>query len=86
MNSTYSVAWIDCMSKGRQLGRSLVVLGEHANIKDLLKDNAKKPYDIGRKRKFITPFFFRGLYLIASLFVYLTLSIFGREDLQRVRK
>lgn len=58
MNSTYSVAWIDCMSKGRQLGRSLVILGEHANIKDLLKDNVKKPYDIGKKRKFITPFNF----------------------------
>lgn len=28
--STYSVAWIDCLSKGRQLGRSLLMLGEHS--------------------------------------------------------
>jgi FAD/FMN-containing dehydrogenase len=29
-NSTYSVAWIDCLSKGSQLGRSLLMLGDHS--------------------------------------------------------
>ena len=29
-DSTYSVAWIDCLAKGAALGRGLVMLGEHA--------------------------------------------------------
>lgn len=28
--STYSVAWIDCLAKGAQMGRSLLMLGEHS--------------------------------------------------------
>lgn len=29
-DSTYSVAWVDCLSTGNKLGRSLVMLGEHS--------------------------------------------------------
>ncbi|KYG22887.1 oxidoreductase [Bradyrhizobium sp. AT1] len=37
--ATYSVAWIDCVARGRDLGRSLIYLGEHAG-RDELADGA----------------------------------------------
>ncbi|MCK9541202.1 MAG: FAD-binding oxidoreductase [Novosphingobium sp.] len=35
LDATYSVAWIDCLATGAALGRSLVMLGEHAALDDL---------------------------------------------------
>lgn len=40
--STYSVAWIDCLSTGKQLGRSLIMTGEHIKSGELYtKSNSK---------------------------------------------
>lgn len=40
-SATYSVAWIDCLAKGKSLGRSLVMLGEHADGGDLIVPESK---------------------------------------------
>lgn len=45
-SSTYSVAWIDCLSTGEKLGRSLIMLGEHADNGSL---------DVGGHTKFTVP-------------------------------
>jgi FAD/FMN-containing dehydrogenase len=34
-HATYSVGWIDCLATGAAMGRSLVMLGEHAALADL---------------------------------------------------
>ena len=53
--ATYSVAWIDCLSTGASLGRSLVYLGEHATHTDLPRDKLKAPYQTPKKRKLTVP-------------------------------
>lgn len=41
-DSTYSVAWIDCLQRGSALGRSLIMLGEHAQNGELTVGSKKK--------------------------------------------
>jgi FAD/FMN-containing dehydrogenase len=47
--TTYSVAWIDCLKTGNSLGRSILMLGEHADTGELTTgDHAKfsVPFDM----------------------------------------
>lgn len=47
--STYSVAWIDCMATGKSLGRSAILLGEHARLDDL--DPARSAAPLARPNR-----------------------------------
>lgn len=57
-SATYSVAWIDCLAQGDAMGRSLVILGEHAAKADL--PEGKGAFDIPAKRKKTVPMDFPG--------------------------
>ena len=51
--ATYSVAWIDCVARGRDLGRSLIYLGEHAEKSELAEGADSFP--VGKKSRLGVP-------------------------------
>ncbi len=52
---TYSVAWIDCLQKGRDFGRSILILGEHAKVSDLPEKYKKDPLSLPSKKQINFP-------------------------------
>jgi len=40
-DATYSVGWIDCLTRGKQLGRSVLMLGEHAESGPLAREKPR---------------------------------------------
>jgi len=55
---TYSVAWMDCLKKGNQQGRGILMLGEHAKKDQLSTQQQKNPLRLPGKGKINIPFFF----------------------------
>ncbi len=53
---TYSVAWIDCLQKGADFGRSILILGEHAALNDLPPDKKEAPLKLPKKKQITFPF------------------------------
>jgi FAD/FMN-containing dehydrogenase len=49
---TYSVAWIDCLSRGRGLGRSVLMAGEHASVEE---SGSGEPLRLRRRRRLSVP-------------------------------
>lgn len=57
LDAPYSVAWIDCQSKGKYLGRSILTFGEHSKLKQLSSNATLAPFKIEKKYKISIPFF-----------------------------
>lgn len=53
--ATYSVAWIDCLHGGKGLGRSALMLGEHAGRHDLGRTQNEAPFAIPQGRSLRIP-------------------------------
>ena len=60
---TYNVAWIDCLAKGKNIGRSVLQRGEFATKEQLPEKLKQKPLQL--KKKFIPtiPFYFPNFVL-----------------------
>lgn len=52
---TYSVAWIDCLARGKNLGRSLLFLGEHVKAGDLPAARRASPLELRPRRAKTVP-------------------------------
>ncbi len=57
-NWTYTVAWLDCFKKNKNLGRGVMIRGEHAVLSELPKRYLKKPFKNPQKKPFRIPFYF----------------------------
>lgn len=77
--ATYSVAWIDCYQKGNNLGRSILMLGEHAEStdKNQLKTNNQKKLNI--------KFFFPG-WALNKLTIKIFNFLFYYKQFKKVKK
>lgn len=53
---TYSVAWVDCLATGPDLGRSVIFLGEHAPRERLLQPDSKVPFHRAPRKSRRVPF------------------------------
>lgn len=62
-SATYSVAWIDCLRGGKGLGRSSLMLGEHAKLDELEESRRVEPFTIPRSRNLRVPFEVPGFVL-----------------------
>ena len=54
--ATYSVAWIDCLADGAKLGRSAIMLGEHAAAWELPERRRAEPFRTPRRKMIPVPF------------------------------
>jgi hypothetical protein len=78
---TYNVAWIDCFQKGKNLGRSILMRGEHALKAELPANLQKKSLKLKPKFSPTVPFYFPGFVLNA-----LTIKIFNFLYYSKQRK
>ncbi|MCZ6782127.1 MAG: FAD-binding oxidoreductase [Proteobacteria bacterium] len=52
----YSVSWIDCLARGRSLGRSILLRANHAALEDLPASARAEPYAPQRRLQLSVPF------------------------------
>ena len=81
---TYNVAWIDCLQKGKNLGRSILMRGEHAfqhQIPSIIKEN---PLRLKSKFKPTIPFYFPDFVLNSLTVKLFNLLYFGKQRQKQV--
>lgn len=83
---TYSMAWIDCLQKGKYLGRSIVMLGEHAHLHELSPVEQANPLFPKKKRKLNVPFSFPSLTLNTYSVKAFNFAYYNKQIQRHIKK
>jgi decaprenylphospho-beta-D-ribofuranose 2-oxidase len=51
----YSVAWIDCLARGKRLGRSVLIRGNHARLEHLPEELRPRAFELRNSRRVSAP-------------------------------
>lgn len=82
-HSTYSVAWIDCLRSGDSIGRSILMVGEHATPQEAA---GKKQADIQKQKPWLNiPFSFPGI-VMNELTIRIFNFLFYHKQLRKEKR
>lgn len=82
---TYNVAWIDCLQKGKNLGRSILMRGEHAFRHELPAKLKENPLRLNKKPLATVPFYFPGFVLNALTVKIFNFLYFAKQNRKEVK-
>lgn len=81
---TYSVAWVDCLATGKDFGRSILMLGEHAERDELPPAKQKDPFKVHTDSKFNIPFNFPS-FTLNKFSIKLFNFLYYQKNVKRVQ-
>ena len=84
-NWTYNVAWIDCLQTGNNIGRSILMRGEHAFRHQLPKNLQDNPLRLKKKLNPTVPFYFPNFLLNNLTVKIFNLLYFNKQRNKEVK-
>lgn len=82
---TYNVAWIDCLQTGKNIGRSILMRGEHAFRHELPKKLTENPLRLKGKWKPTVPFYFPNFVLNSVTVKLFNWAYYGKQRAKEVK-
>ncbi|MEI7486931.1 MAG: FAD-binding oxidoreductase [Chryseobacterium sp.] len=82
---TYTVAWIDCLQKGKNIGRSILMRGEHAFQHELPQNLNKNPLRLKKKLQPTVPFYFPNFALNSLTVKIFNLLYYKKQSKKEVK-
>ena len=82
---TYNVAWIDCLQTGKNIGRSIMMRGEHAFKHQLPKKLQENPLRLKKKFSPTVPFYFPNFVLNNLTVKLFNLLYFNKQRSKEIK-